>query len=181
MPLLTTRDKIKLLNLQLLIARAAQKDSLSWWEDDSLTPAGKYVLERLFLHAPAEAGCKLALRAARSRYHAAFGGMQEAVHLFRLDPHRKIESTLQGIPVPKADVPIDPIVTLDALRQRLLQEIGEEPKYEVIGERADRCLEIRPHKKILQEDVIQLAQTLAWATLEGKPRAPVFPFFRNHS
>jgi hypothetical protein len=181
MPSLTSGDKIKLLNLQLLIARAAQKDSLNWWEDDSLTSAGNYVLERLFLHAPAEAGRKLALEAARSRYHVAFSGIQEAVHLFRLDPHREIQSTLQEISVSKADVPIDPITTLDALRQHLLQEIGEEPKYEVIGERAEHRLEVRPHRKITQADVIQLAQTLAWATLEGKPGAPVFPFIRNHS
>jgi hypothetical protein len=181
MPSLTSGDKIKLLNLQLLIARAAQKDSLNWWEDDSLTSAGNYVLERLFLHAPSEAGRKLALRSARSRYHAAFRDMQKAVHLFRLDSRREIKPSLHEISISNLDIPLDPIASLDTLRELLLQMIGTEPQYQVIAERGDHRIEIRPHKKISQADVIQLAQILAWSTLEGKPGVPVFPFIRNHS
>ena len=107
--------------------------------------------------------------------------MQKAVHLFRLDSRREIKPSLHEISISNLDIPLDPITSLDVLRELLLQMIGTEPQYHVIAERGDHRIEIRPHKKIPQADVIRLAQTLAWATLEGKPGAPVFPFIRNHS
>lgn len=171
--------KRQLLTLQLLIARAAQKDSLNWWEDDSLTPAGLYLLEKLFLFAPTQTGRKLALRAARNRYRAAFAGVESAYHLFNLDKSEEVDVHKQQVPIFGVDVPVDPIVSLDALRHLLVEQTGAVTQYEVIGVRAEHRLEIRPKVKPAQDSPLQLAQTLAWATLEGEPGKPVFPYISD--
>ena len=85
-----------ILSLQLLIARAAQKDSLMWWEDDALTPSGKYLLDRLFFFDADEAGRKLAMEAAKVRYRAAFGAENNVLHLFHLDQTGDVEYSCQG-------------------------------------------------------------------------------------
>jgi len=74
-----------MLKPRLYIARAAQKDSRRWWEDESLTPSGAFALELRLPAAPIEAGRKLALAAARARHQNAFADDPDAIHLFRLD------------------------------------------------------------------------------------------------
>lgn len=174
--MLEVGEKTTILGIRLLIARAAQKDSLNWWEDDSLTPAGGYVLERLFLAAPQEAGRKLALEAARTRYQAAFNGENNPLHLFRLDKTGEIEHGLQDIPIMSVPVPLEPIPTRDMLRQKFLEFTGQPDKFKVIGERANHRMEIRPanpHKKYATLEIVKI---LAWATLEGEANQPVFPY-----
>lgn len=177
--MLDIAEKNKLLSLRLLIARAAQKDSLNWWEDDSLSPAGSYLLERLFPADPAEAGRKLALEAARTRYQAAFNGDDTALHLFRLDKTGDIEYGLQDVRLADIPIPSEPITTLDALQEKLFELIGSIPQFQVVGERANRCLEINIKNSTNKLSVLDLAQVLAWASLEGQPGHPIFPFIRH--
>jgi hypothetical protein len=168
-----------ILSLQLLIARAAQKDSLGWWEDDALTPSGKYLLERLFLVDADEAGRKLALEAARVRYHAAFGAENSVLYLFHLDQTGDVEHSLQGINLSSIPVPSESIQSIDDLRQLLLEHTGSPMKYQVVGERSNNRLEIKMVDAPSTADLTHIVQTLAWATLESEPGKPVFPFIQQ--
>lgn len=178
--MLDIEEKNTLLGLRLLIARAAQKDSLSWWEDDSLTQAGGYLLERLFLADPGEAGRKLALEAAGTRYQAAFNGEANALHLFRLDKTGEVEHSLQGIRLSDIAVEPNPIPTIDGLRQALLALTGQPQPFQVIGERADHRLEIGLKTPTARLSVLEIAKMLAWASLEGQPGQPIFPYIALH-
>ncbi len=174
--MLNAEENIALLGLRLLIARAAQKDSLNWWEDDSLTQAGGFLLERLFFTDPGEAGRKLALEAAKTRYQAAFNGQDTAMHLFRLDKTGEIEHDLQGIHLSDIPLSLEPIATSDDLQQKLLALTGTKPQFQVVGERANHRLEIGLKIPIAKLAILDAAKTLAWASLEGKPGQPIFPY-----
>jgi hypothetical protein len=171
-------DGKQILSLQLLIARAAQKDSLSWWEDDSLTPAGDYLLERLFMANPGQAGKRLALEAAKVRYHAAFGNENNVFHLFHLDQTGDVEHNLDELSLSNITLPLEPIQTIDALRQALLEQIGFPMKYQIVGERSNNRLEIKLAGAPSKNDLIHLVKTLAWATLESEPGKPIFPYIQ---
>ncbi len=80
----TTGDALLLKHIQMIIARAAQSDSMAWWPDDSLTEAGRFMLRRLYPFAPGEQAKRLALHAARSRHDSAFSD-ENVLHLFRID------------------------------------------------------------------------------------------------
>jgi hypothetical protein len=84
-----------ILGHQLLIARAAQKDSLNWWENGSPTPSGQYFLERLFSININTTGRRQALEPAKVRHQAAFGSVNSSLDLFRLDQTAAIELSLQ--------------------------------------------------------------------------------------
>jgi hypothetical protein len=177
--MLDIAEKNKLLSLRLLIARAAQKDSLNWWEDDSLSSAGSYLLERLFSADPGEAGRKLALEAAKNRYEAAFSSDNAVLHLFHLDNSGDVEYGLQGIRLADIPVPNEPIPTIDALQEKLIALSGPKPLFQIVGERANRCLEINIKNSTNKLSVLDLAQVLAWVSLEGQPGHPIFPFIRH--
>lgn len=174
--MLDAEGRSTLIGLRLLIARAAQKDSLNWWEDDSLSPAGSYLLERLFLADPTEAGRKLALEAARTRYQAAFNGDDTVLHLFRLDKTGDVEYGLQDVHLADIPIPSEPIATVDALQKKLLELIGSIPQFQIVGERANRRLEIGFKNPTAKPTILYIAKTLTWASLEGKPGLPIFPY-----
>jgi hypothetical protein len=174
---LDDQGKNTILRLRLLIARAAQKDSLAWWEDDSLTPAGGYLLERLFPTDPGEAGRRLALEAARTRCRAALAGQPDALHLFRLDRSGEIDHSLQGMRLSDLPLPAEPIPSLEALRQELLA-LGGPPVYRVLGERAGCCLGISLKAAGGRPAPVESASSLAWAFLEGAPGSPIFPYLQ---
>jgi hypothetical protein len=172
---LDSQGKVTLLSLQYLISRAAQKDSLNWWEDDSLTQAGGYLLERLFPTNPKEAGLKLALEAAKTRYQAAFQGENAALHLFRLDKTGEIEHSLIRSRLTDIPVSLEPIGSIETLRQKLFDLTGPSPTYQVLGEHANHRVEIRLDPSIKPTN-LTIAQALTWACLEGIPGKPVFPY-----
>lgn len=168
-----------ILTLRLLIARAAQKDSLNWWEDDSLTPTGAYLLDKLILINVDEASRKLALEAAKVRYRGAFGeNNPAALHLFHLDQTGEVEYSLQDIKLTELPLPAHPIKTMDEFRQLLLEHVGAPLKYQVIGERRNNSLEINLKEASLKPDLILIAKTLAWATLASEPGKPIFPYIQ---
>lgn len=173
---LSLAEKQQIVQLRLLIARAAQPDSLAWWEDDSLTPSGSFLLEKAFVFAPEEAGRTLALRAAGYRFQAAFAGEPDALHLFRLEPTGEVEYGLREVDVMKLKLPAQPIVSIEDLKQQLTGLAGSAPGYKVVSERAEHRIEIRLSDEADRSNPLRLAQIFARAMLEGQPGAPLFPY-----
>jgi len=168
----------KIIRMRLLIARAAQKDSLNWWEDDALTSAGDYLLQRLFLSHPDMAGRSLALEAAKVRYKNAFAELHNVIQLFNLDMDGEIELDLQKVDLSQVPLPASPIQTMDDLHQSLLEVIGTPKTYQVVAQRASNCLELIPDPNPKKAEPLFVAETLSWACLEGKSGKPIFPYIR---
>lgn len=166
----------QILGLRLLIARAANVDSLAWWDDDALTDPARYVLQRLFPTAPPLAARSLALRAARSRHEAVVPST--GLHLYRLDPNNRDKLALRFEPRLPIPVPEDPIETLEALRAHMRELTGRDGMpYEVVGERLGGAVQIDvPPAPKEVEPLVHRAQALAWAYLDAQPGQPVFPF-----
>jgi hypothetical protein len=177
--MLDNATKIALLKLRLLIMRAAQKDSLNWWEDESLTTAGEYLVERLFLMDTTESARRLALEAGRIRYRMAFGGTEDRLHLFHLDPNNLVDFELNGQRLSDLDIPLDPITSHDVLRAHLLELTGKPMPYELAGSPdANNILEIRIRTSMKKISILEVAETLAWACLESPANKPYFPYTR---
>jgi len=174
---LTPEGIRRILSLRLLVASAANKDSLAWWDDESLTPHAGFLLERIFPMAPPLAARSLALASALARHQAACPANNRALHLYRLDPDNQDKLALRFVPLLPIPVPEEPITTLETLRQHLLDLTGEPVPYTVVRRAGAHGLQIKVPS--CPPDVSQLAhraRTLAWAYLEGTPGEPVFPF-----
>lgn len=170
-------DGTLVLRLRLLIARAANKDSLAWWEDESLTSHAGFLLERLFPMAPALAARSLALRAALARHKAACASHPAALHLYRLDADNQDELALRNEPLLSTPVPEEPIPSLEVLRQHLEELLDKRRPYSVVRRFEAGALQIKvPPAQDGTSPLLHRAQTLAWAYLEGAPHEPVFPF-----
>jgi hypothetical protein len=172
---LTPQEVRLILALRLLIARAANSDSLAWWDDESLTPAADYVLNRLFPMAPRLAGKSLALRAAAARHRVACPG--DALHLYRLDVDSRDKLALRFAPLKPVTVPDTPIATMKALREQLLEVVDGPQAYTALRQTtpAGLLIDIPPAPADVPP-IVHRAKTLAWAYLEGAQGAPVFPF-----
>jgi hypothetical protein len=166
-----------ILTLRLLIARAGNKDSLAWWDDDSLSSHGRFLLRRIFPVAPQTAARSLALHAALSRHQAAYAAEPNALHLFRLDSDSQDELALRHIVSDSLPVPEEPIDTIEALEANLIQLVGEPRAYKRVRQAANQAILIEipaaPNGTSLW---LHRAQTLAWAYLEGAKGQPVFPY-----
>lgn len=151
--------------LRLLIARAANRDSLGWWDDDALTVPAGFVFDRLFPVSPPGAARSLALYAATRRHQIACPA--SAVHLFRLDADNEdgLELRFRRLPI---DSELDaPIPTLDALRERLLRLTGQPCPYTIVRELLANGLLIKiPPTPKGMHPLEHRARTLAWAYLE---------------
>jgi len=79
---LTPEEARTILQLRLLVARAANRDSLGWWDDESLTPPAGFLLERIFPTAPPLAARSLALAAALARHQVACPDGGRALYLY---------------------------------------------------------------------------------------------------
>lgn len=169
MSLLNLASSNYIIRLQLIIARAGQNDSLRWWDDDSLTEAGAYLLERLFPFSPHLQGRKLALLAAKKRHDAIFLQDVEVLHLFQLSDDIDRDQEIKVL-----DLPNEPIKTSNALKE-ILDHFIETPPSIIDSDSllADgRLLIEMPSSSITMNMVNQLA----WAYLLGKPGKPVFPY-----
>jgi len=165
-----------LLQLRLLIARAGQKDSLRWWDDDSLTAHGMYVLARTFPGKPALAGRSLALRAATLRHDSALAPLgSDVVHLFRLDKHGSDQLAMRTLRYVEIDNNNSPISDMDELRQRLMAITGGPADYERLGPFSEHG-GLRIRLKRPATSLSDKAITLAWAYLEGSVGHPVLPY-----
>lgn len=170
---LAPEDARVVLTLRLLIARAANNDSLAWWDDESLAPHAGFLLERIFPTAPALAARSLALAAASARHQAACP--EGALHLYRLDADNQDELALRFAPLLPIPVPEEPIATVDELRQHLLDLTGEPMPYTVARRNAHRLQVEIPSCPPGASPLAHRARTLAWAYLEGSPGEPVLP------
>lgn len=174
---LTYEQSLHLLRLRTVIARAAQKDSLQWWEDESLTSQGAFLLERIFPGAPGQSGRNLALGAATMRHQAALQSLDNAIHLFRMSSaniDQLAMRALRGHFEEGVTNFTSPIPDFDALRQHLLAITGKPSHYERMGALSDQNgLRIRLAKP--PTDFVDRANALAWAYLEGDVGQPVFP------
>jgi len=168
-----------IIQLQLLIARVGQNDSLRWWEDDSLTEAGVYLLERLFPFAPYIQGRKLALLAAKNRHDAVFGQETQILHLFRFGFEGDREQEKSAFDPSCFELPDAPIRTIDELKIHLAQLV-EAPNPQSKIDRVitdDGRLQIKiPSTKT----TIDMANRLAWAYLQGEPEKPVYPYVKQN-
>lgn len=166
--------------LRLLIARAANKDSLSWWDDESLTPHATFVLQRVFPVSPNLAARSLALTAAAARHTAACPTNHDAVHLYQLDPDGQDQLASRSVSLLDVAVPEGAIATMDALRTHLLSLTGRQISYRVVRQTDSHGLQIEiPPAPSEVQLLLHRAQTLAWAYLEGSPGQPVFPFLQE--
>lgn len=174
---ITQDDARTVLQVRLLLARAANKDSLAWWDDESLTPHAGFLLERIFPMAPALAARSLALSAAAARHRAACASHDNALHLYRLDLDGQDALAVRSIPLLTIPLPQEPIPSIDALRQELLSLLGKPARYTVVRRTEAGGLQVGiwPAPTGISP-VLHRAQTLAWAYLEGAPHEPVFPF-----
>lgn len=172
---LTSQETRTILGLRLLIARAANKDSLAWWDDESFTAPAGFILGRIFPMAPPLAARSLSLAAAIARHQAAY--TEETLHLYRLDSDNQDGLALRFEPLLPIPVPEKPITTLEALRRHLLDLIGTPAHYTVVRETRTHGLQIEaPPCPPGTSPLAHRAQTLAWAYLESASGAPVFPF-----
>lgn len=164
-------------SLRLLIARAANRDSLSWWDDDSLTAPAGFLLERLFPVAPTLAARSLALAAARSRHRGALGDVGAALHLYRLDTDNADALASRDIRLLDVHYPEAPIATLDVLAERLEALIGQPQQVKIVDRLLGGGLQIAiPPCPFGVWPPLHRAGFLAWAYLEGAAARPVFPF-----
>ena len=174
---IAAEDARAILGLRVLVARAANKDSLAWWDDESFTGHADYILERIFPFAPALASRSLALRAAAARHQAAFAGNDGAMHLYRLDLDGQDALAVRSMPLLTISVPKEPIDSMDALKEALLDHLGKPAEYRSVRRTDSRGLQIAvPAPPEGVSPVLHRARTLAWAYLEGAPDAPVFPY-----
>lgn len=176
--MINAETRTGIVTLRLLIARAAQKDSLQWWEDESLTQAGGFLVDRLFIMDAPEIARKLAIEAAATRYDMSFGDDKSKLHLFRLDQTGHVELDLQFTRFLNFDMPAEPIPTLDALREKLDALTPKRMPYTVASNGLDNQLEIRIKGYSRKTPVLDLAQTLAWAALESPYGKPLFPYIQ---
>jgi hypothetical protein len=174
---LAPKDAHTILALRLLIARAANRDSLAWWDDESLTSHAGFLLERIFPMAPPLAARSLALAAALARHQAACPANNGALHLYRLDSDGRDKLAIRFAPLLPIPVPEQPIGTMEALRQHLLSLTAKHTLYTVVRETGTHGLqiEIPPEPKGISP-LVHRARALALAYLEGAPGEPVFPF-----
>jgi len=172
-PAVAVTDLATILRLRAAVCRAAQGDSLRWWDDESLTPYARVILDPLFPRTAPSAAIKIAFEAARLRYRAAFAAANARVrHLFSLDDETEM-SLVDAEPAGVAPSE-GPIADAEAFRLVLGADWRD---YDVMDRGAAGLLEIRPRDGSLT-DSVEMARALASAHAEGGSGAPVFPFIR---
>lgn len=162
-----------ILLLRAIVCRAAEGDSLHWWDDESLTPYARVILDPLFPRTASVAALRIAFEAARLRYRAVFGADDPRVaHLFSLPDEVEMQLVNAGLDgIAAGD---EAVADAEAFRQRLGADWRD---YEVAERGAGGMLKIRPRAR-LGEDPLDIARALASAHSEGQPGSPAFPFVR---
>lgn len=174
---ISEQEATQILRLRTLIARAAQVDSLKWWEDESLTDGGLYLLERIFWGSPSTTSRNLAHSAALHRHQSALKAQYGGIHLFQLSIDNIEEETLKSI-VNYVTIDLEglsPISDLEHLRHKLLEIIEAEPQYTIVNfSPLNHSLQILPLTS--SGGILDYAYALSWAYLEGNMGQAVFPY-----
>jgi len=161
-------DRIRAAGCAALIARAGERDSLQWWDDDALTTNGDYVLPRLFPRRPKQVALKMAWRSALEKHR----GVIESTGVRRFTTIFDVaEAEIESV-TPLSRAFGEPIPSVDELRRHLeafLPNIGDATPPKPYGaglidltESADS-----PSNALLN---------LVAAYLLGDKAQPVFPF-----
>ena len=188
---LPSRDKLKtltlaeaelIMRLRLIVVRAAQPDSLRWWDDRSLTVEGGYLTERLFSRRPRLAAAQIAMATARSRHWAAIPKTPEVVHLF--DFGDDLEYELEAVALDEAWIPAEPFASLDTFFLEIGRTVpdgtGYSTSYSGRAAEYNGALEIQisiDTDPTLKPPVAQ-ASALALAYGVGGPDRPVFSYLK---
>lgn len=169
------------LGLCLLIVRAGCRDSLVWWDDDSLTEAGLFSLKRLFPQTYRIAAVRLGLAAARSRHDGMLNasGITGAQHLLDLlEPAGPIDFLAQ-----LDRVPFDfwsPIPDRNSFQQRLEAVAGPLPSVPSGVAAALQGLVDLSEVLPKHEATVGVAKMMAASYLLGDRGRLVLPYTRRH-
>lgn len=175
--LLAPTEAETILRLRLLVARAAQPDSLNWWNDRSLTPEGGYVAERLFWVRPQLTAAKIAMASGQARLWDAVQRTPDIVHLFDLG--ELIEHELRLFPLDEAMIPATPLLSIAQLRTDIGKLIGDQVGYQVLRRDESPAIEIRAVTEQVVRPLVSWACVCALAFCEGDTGQPVFPYLRR--
>ncbi|MBI4519053.1 MAG: BrxE family protein [Deltaproteobacteria bacterium] len=150
--------------LAQLVAQAGSSQHLKWWDDEALTAAGHYALERIFPRNPRFVAMRLALRSARERHAGVLAGVGAANAITLFDA---AEALLDAGGCDDHDLSRD--FSVDEFRSRLRAtaanaQVAEPDSRGVIDAGA------------FGTDWLARA---AAAYLRGEAGRPVFPFFRT--
>ena len=157
--------------LAIPILRAGQSDSLRWWDDESLTDAGREALSRLFPRDHLGIAVRLALEAALARQQGvlASAGVTDVITLMDMAA-RALRNRLVNW-----RVPMEPVVNIEKLTsmlQRAMPGLGDlRPSAPV--KRATLDLSEVANKGQ------PLAQVLASGYLRGEVGRLVIPFVQR--
>lgn len=159
----------------LLIARAGARDSLNWWDDDSLTSAGEFVLGRIFPRKWKQISYRLAIRAVKEKHEGAVHavGLEDFITLFSIVSLVGLESAVAE------DIVSSPINSIDEFTGRLTILCPRVIEFDVPQATASGLLDMTG----IASDDGTSTETLVAAFASGYTRAqagkPVFPFIRR--
>lgn len=171
-----TDQALSILALRLLVARAAQADSLRWWDDEVLTEPAAFILDRTFPHSPPLAARSLALQAALARHRDAAEVFHSTLHLYQLDWHNGDILALRALSLMAAAFDPRPIPDRDEYRRRLLGLTSRPATYEVTRQATNSGFVVRiPPAPPGVHLWLHRAAALAWAYLEGEAGRAAIP------
>lgn len=175
------------LRLRLIVARAGEKDSLGWWDSDALSPAGAYVLQRIFPRSASWARIGLAIEAATIR-HKVMLESEPALSLFtlRAEWEHRVFAYLERLRRERQAVPIPGAIHSSSELAELLRESGglrpdEFPAPEPEGLFEPQVLQvgqIQNQAPPSAQEVLRLAKLLAASYTKGDKGRLLVPYIR---
>jgi hypothetical protein len=161
----------------LLILRAGQKDSLGWWDDESLTDAGRYAFDKLFPRNPRYLAVRLAFSAAKERHQGMLKAARIDTSVTIWDLAEPIMESFQGI-LPTS---LHPIRTVEEFRQQLIHLLPSVRDVQIPAPDKTGLLDLSPRMNAKRQHRIDFIELLATGYLSGGVGNPVFPFLRPNS
>lgn len=180
---LTLAEAELISRLRLIVARAAQPDSLRWWDDRSLTAEGGYLAERLFARRPRLAAAKIALGAARRRHAATVPNSPGMVHLFDLGDEAEYE--VSAVALDEGWIPATAFTSgeifLAAVAAIIPDGTGYTCQFPGLRGTLSGPLEVQlsPDSDPTIKHTVAQASALALAYGEAGLDRPVFPYFKR--
>jgi len=164
-------DSERVARIALLVARAGQKDSLAWWDDESLTEAGRFALTKIFPRNPARAALRLAFESAKGRHAGVLAAARVTQVTTLLDLAEPFVEELSSDSNPWSA----PIVSAEDLRRQLLLLAPDAGTLTLPTPDLAGLLDLTSCDA---QTELHKATTLAAGYLLGQKGKPVFPFMR---
>lgn len=176
-----------ILRLRLIVARAGEKDGLGWWDSDALSPAGAYVLQRIFPRSASWAGIELAIEAATIRHKGMLGSLP-ALSLFTLGAEwdHRVSGYMQHLLRERQVVPIPGTIQSSSELAELLRESGgvtsdDFPPPEAATLFEPQVLEVGQTQNqgpLSAEEVLRLVKLLTASYTRGDKGRLLVPYIR---